>query len=87
METVILMPKGKKGKRPAKVRKPSKPLDGINHRLLREQQAKAVDVPADDAPPSRSELIEKAKQLGVSFNRRTKNDVLLLRITKALNGE
>ena len=87
MEAVNLLPKGRKGKRPAKVRKPSKPLDGINHRLLREQQAKEIDVPADDAPPSRYELIEKAKQLGVSFNRRTKDDVLLQRITTALEGE
>ena len=86
MEPVILMPRGKKGKRPSKVRKPSKPIDGINHRLLREQ-AKAIEVPADDAPPSRSELIEKAKQLGVSFNWKTKDDVLLQRITIALKGE
>ena len=87
MEPVILMPIGKKGKRPAKVRKPSKPIDGINRRLLREQQAKAIAAPADDAPPSRSELIEKAKQLGVSFNRRTKDDVLLQRITTALEED
>ena len=87
MEAVILMPTGRKGKRPAKVRKPSKPIDGINHRILREQQAKAIDVPVDDAPPSRPELIEKAKQLGVSFNWKTKDDVLLQRITTALKGE
>ena len=37
MQDKILTPKFRKGKKPVKVRKPSKPIDGINHRLLREQ--------------------------------------------------
>ena len=43
-------------------------------------------IPSDDAPPTREELIEKAKELGVPFNARTKDDVLLERITETLGG-
>jgi hypothetical protein len=82
MQDNILTPKHRKGKKPVKVRKPSKPIDGINHRLLREQaeaaaQAEApsvevVDtVPEDDAPPTREELEAKAKELGIRFDGRT----------------
>jgi hypothetical protein len=37
-----LTPKYAKNKKPVKVRKPSKPIDGINHRLLREQAEAAA---------------------------------------------
>lgn len=98
METIILSPKYRKNKKPVKVRKPSRPLDGINHRLLNEQRlaaeaAKVAEAPAqndeidDNAPPSRIELIEKAKELGIAFNKRTSDEVLLQRITEALQGE
>jgi hypothetical protein len=87
MQERILTPKHRKGKKPVKVRKPSKPIDGINHRLLREQaeaaaQAKAqaaevVDTaPEDDAAPTRAELEAKATELGIRFDGRTKDKKL-----------
>lgn len=83
MQDIILMPKYRKNKKPIKVRKPSKPIDGINHRLLREQ-AEAVAqiaeaqeiVPEDDALPTREELEEKATELGIRFDGRTKDKKL-----------
>lgn len=82
MQDNILTPKHRKGKKPVKFRKPSKPIDGINHRLLREQaeaaaqaQAQAVEpvdtAPEDDAAPTREELEAKAKELGIRFDGRT----------------
>lgn len=82
MQEKILTPKYAKNRKPVKVRKPSKPIDGINHRLLREQaeaaaqaQAQAVEVvdtaPEDDAAPTRAELEAKAKELGIRFDGRT----------------
>jgi hypothetical protein len=87
MQDNILMPKHRKGKKPVKVRKPSKPIDGINHRLLREQaeaaaqaEAQAVEVvetaPEDDAAPTREELEAKATELGIRFDGRTKDKKL-----------
>jgi hypothetical protein len=83
METIILTPRYAKNKKPIKVRKPSKPIDGINHRLLREQaeaaaQAAAaqVIVPEDDALPTREELEAKATELGIRFDGRTKDKKL-----------
>ena len=43
-----------------------------------------ADVPADDAPPTRKELEQKAKELGVSFDGRTSDALLLSRINDAL---
>lgn len=82
MQEKILTPKYAKNRKPVKVRKPSKPIDGINHRLLREQaeaaaqaQAQAVEVVdtslEDNAPPTREELEAKAKELGIRFDGRT----------------
>lgn len=79
MQEKILTPKYAKNRKPVKVRKPSKPIDGINHRLLREQaeaavqaQAQAVEaVPDDNAAPTRAELEVKAKELGIRFDGRT----------------
>lgn len=82
MQERILTPKYRKNKKPMKVRKPSKPIDGINHRLIAEQAAaaaKAVEVlevvdttvPEDDAAPTRAELEAKAKELGIKFDGRT----------------
>lgn len=83
METIILTPRYAKNKKPIKVRKPSKPIDGINHRLLREQaeaaaQAAAAQaiVPEDDALPTREELEAKATELGIRFDGRTKDKKL-----------
>jgi pyridoxine/pyridoxamine 5'-phosphate oxidase len=87
MQDKILTPKFRKGKKPVKVRKPSKPIDGINHRLLREQaeaaaqaEAQAVQVvdtvPEDGTPPTRAELEAKATELGIRFDGRTKDKKL-----------
>lgn len=94
METNILSPKYRKGKKPVKMRKPSRPLDGINHRLLREQaeaQAKTnaaepVDavVIDENAPPTREELETKATELGIPFNGRTTDKKLSGLIATAL---
>jgi hypothetical protein len=94
METNILTPKYRKNKKPVKVRKPSKPIDGINHRLLREQaeaqaQAKAAEpveaaVPDENAPPTREELEAKATELGIPFNGRTSDKKLSGLIATAL---
>ena len=94
METNILSPKYRKDKKPVKRRKPSKPLDGINHRLLREQaeaqaavQAAApveAAVPDENAPPTREELETKATELGIPFNGRTSDKKLSGLIATAL---
>ena len=88
MQEKILTPKYAKNRKPVKVRKPSKPIDGINHRLLREQAeaeaqaaAQAVEVvdtapEDDDAAPTRAELEAKATELGIRFDGRTKDKKL-----------
>lgn len=87
MQERILTPKYAKNRKPVKVRKPSQPIDGINHRLLREQAeaaaqaaAQAVEVmdtaPEDDAAPTREELEAKAIELGIRFDGRTKDKKL-----------
>jgi hypothetical protein len=73
MSDNILLPKYKKGKKPVRVRKPSRPLDGINHRIV----AKVVTPAEDDAPPTRIELIAKASELGVKYSKRTSDEKLL----------
>jgi hypothetical protein len=98
MQDNILMPKYRKNKKPVKVRKPSRPIDGINHRLLREQAAAAAAapqasevvetaVPDDSEAPTRIELVEKAKELGLTFTKRTSDEKLLAMITEALNKQ
>jgi hypothetical protein len=87
MQEKILTPKYAKNRKPVKVRKPSKPIDGINHRLLAEQaaaaaQAQEVEAVAttteseDDAAPTRAELEAKATELGIRFDGRTKDKKL-----------
>jgi hypothetical protein len=87
MQDNILIPKYLRGKKPVKVRKPSRPIDGINYRLLREKeeaaaqaQAQAVEavdtVPDDDAAPTRAELEAKATELGIRFDGRTRDKKL-----------
>ena len=94
MEQNILAPKYRKNRKPVRVRKPSRPIDGINHRLLREQAAAVAvveqvvevvtEVVNDNAAPTRDELTTKAKELGVKFNARTSDETLLERIDEAL---
>jgi hypothetical protein len=86
MEQNILTPKYGKNKKPVKKRKPSKPLDGINRRLLREQAETAAiappiveilaTVPDDAEAPTRAELEAKATELGIRFDGRTKDKKL-----------
>ena len=87
MDKNILMPKYMKGKKPVKKRKPSKPIDGINHRLLREQ-ALAQDVVAveDNSAPTRTELEIKATELGIKFDGRTTDKRLLDKIEHTLGA-
>jgi len=95
MEENILAPKYLKKKKPVKVRKPSRPIDGINHRLLAQQATQVLEtvaaevsaVPDDNAAPTRIELIEKAKELGLTFTKRTSDEKLLAMITEALNKQ
>jgi len=95
MEQNILAPKYLKNKKPVKVRKPSRPIDGINHRLMAEQVTKMLQevavevsaVPDDNAAPTRIELIEKAKELGLTFTKRTSDEKLLAMITEALSKQ
>jgi hypothetical protein len=95
MQDNILMPKYRKSKKPVKVRKPSRPIDGINHRLLREQAAAAesqpqvveTSVPDDSEAPTRIELVEKAKELGLTFTKRTSDEKLLAMIAEALSKQ
>ena len=95
MEENILAPKYLKKKKPVKVRKPSRPIDGINHRLMAEQVTKVLQevavevsaVPDDNAAPTRIELIEKAKELGLTFTKRTSDEKLLAMITEALSKQ
>jgi hypothetical protein len=95
MDAIILMPKYRKNKKPVKVRKPSRPIDGINHRLLAQQATQVLEevaaevsaVPDDNAAPTRIELIEKAKELGLTFTKRTSDEKLLAMITEALSKQ
>jgi hypothetical protein len=87
MQEKILIPKYAKNRKPVKVRKPSKPIDGINHRLLAQQAEAAAQAEAqtvevvdtaseDDAGPTREELEAKATELGIRFDGRTKDKKL-----------
>jgi hypothetical protein len=92
MSDNILVPKYRKGKKPEKVRKPSKPIDGVNHRLTNnkaEAQTAALasivsSVPDDDAPPTREELQAKASDLGIKFDGRTSEKKLKKLIAESL---
>jgi len=87
MEKQVLMPKYMKGKKPIKKRKPSKPIDGINHRLLREQElAKEVVEVEDNSAPTRAELEIMATELGIKFDGRTTDKRLSDKIDQALGA-
>jgi hypothetical protein len=42
-------------------------------------------IPHDNAPPTRDEMEEMAKRIGVPFNRKTTDETLLTRINEAVN--
>ena len=91
MEIKTLMPKYLRGRKIVKVRKPSKPIDGVNHRLLREQVKVPVpvmiDVPNENDAPTRSEMESKATELGIKFDGRTTNKKLLDKIEQTLGAD
>ena len=80
--------------KPKPPRRPSKPLDGINRRLVKAEPVAAapepvpapepVAVPEDNAPVTREELEAKATELGIPFNGRTSNKKLTSLIETAL---
>lgn len=63
--------RGMKARKIVRKRKPSRPLDGINHRLIAAEE-KEVDL-----PPTREELVQKATELGLKFTKRTSDTKLL----------
>ena len=80
--------------KPKPPRRPSKPLDGINRRLVKAEPVAAapepapapepVAVPDDNSPVTREELEAKATELGIPFNGRTSNKKLTSLIETAL---
>jgi hypothetical protein len=46
-----------------------------------------TSVPDDSEAPTRIELVEKAKELGLTFTKRTSDEKLLAMITEALNKQ
>ena len=69
--------------------KPSRPLDGVNRRLLpkpTEQTQEAVEEAKDDTPPTREELEAKATELGITFTDKTTDAKLLKLINKQLES-
>lgn len=58
-------------------------LDAVSPPTV-EPAASDDGVPADDAPPTRAELEAKANELGVKFDGRTSDALLLSRINAAL---
>jgi len=72
-----------------KPKKPSKPLDGMNHRLIVKETPVAAPDPVpepinDNAPVTRAEMELKATELGLKFDGRTTDRVLLTRIQESL---
>lgn len=84
--------------RPKPPRKPSQPFVRVRTKTKAEKPvaadpapvvATSVEIstpaPDDNDAPTRIELIEKATQLGLKFNKRTSDETLLQRITEALS--
>lgn len=72
-------------------KKPSKPIDGINHRLLKDVEAvkiaepeKVEEVKQDEAPANRYELEQMGRELGLKFDGRTSDKKLNKMIEDAL---
>ena len=64
-----------------------KPKEAPQAAAIVEAEAPVVDtVPEDNAPPTRAELEEKARELGVKFDGRTGDKLLLRLINEALEG-
>jgi hypothetical protein len=81
-EAIVPVKKHSKSRRPARKKKPAKPL-----LTWRERMKKAWNsIPDDDAPPTRSELETKATTLGIKFDVKESSKALLDRISKMLGG-
>ncbi|MEY4761252.1 MAG: hypothetical protein RLZZ200_1108 [Pseudomonadota bacterium] len=48
--------------------------------------ASVVETPADDKPPTRAELEQKATELGIKFDKKTKDEDLAKKIAGALGA-
>ena len=82
-------PSKKPSKKSGRRLKPSRPLDGVNRRLLpkpTEQTQEAVEEAKDDQPATRDELEAKATELGIAFTDKTTDAKLLKLITKHLES-
>lgn len=82
-------PSKKPSKKSGRRLKPSRPLDGVNRRLLpkhTEQTQEAVEEARDDQPATRDELETKATELGITFTDKTTDAKLLKLITKHLES-
>ena len=82
-------PSKKPSKKSGRRLKPSRPLDGVNRRLLpkpTEQTQEAVEEAKDDQPATRDELEAKATELGITFTDKTTDAKLLKLITKHLES-
>jgi len=61
--------------------------DSIPEAIADAESELDIAVETDDlSPPTREEMESKARQLGISFNKRTSDDKLLWRIEQALLG-
>lgn len=74
-------PRPKWATKPAKKKKPAKPLDWREQAKAKAAAAAVVPVAepetiADDAPPTRAELEAKATELGIRFDGRTRDKKL-----------
>jgi hypothetical protein len=75
----------RKVKKAKKAKKPSRPLDGINHRLIaKETPVEHPETITDDSPVTREELEAKATAIGLKFDGRTTDRVLLQRIQESI---
>lgn len=82
-------PSKKPSKKSGRRLKPSRPLDGVNRRLLPKptaQTQEAVEEAKDDQPATRDELEAKATELGITFTDKTTDAKLLKLITKHLES-
>jgi hypothetical protein len=49
-------------------------------------KASLKELPSDTAPPTREELEQKAKELGIKFDKKTSDEVLSKKISEALGA-
>ena len=69
-------PRPKWATKPAKKKKPAKPLDWREQTKAKAEAVAPVAQPDDDVPPTRAELEAKATELGIRFDGRTRDKKL-----------